>query len=194
MKSFHSNWAYRLMEDIFMVSIPDNLTLSREQLEYEGYTITGNDEIDRARRNIRTISGMPIVDSTDKNICILDCFLAGINIGFQSMDDVREICHLISNYLEEWRLNIQNTINVHIGEFKETLLGLQKLHAKLYAILSDDAIKQEMDESEMDLYLGYARPFDTRQFQNEVGFERPEYSERYGSLDKILRDRIVQER
>lgn len=194
MISFPSKWAKSLWENYYYVSIDDINTLSREHLETQGYTITGDDRIDAARRHIKTQVFIPIIDKTDSLSSILDYFTAGAPIDFTSMEDIVEIVEIVGGYLLEWEENLKNTININATPFEKLIKDLYRLHTRLFAMLDDTSFKKIENEKTEPVALGMPLPYNPSGMNSRKEFERPSYEDAYGNMNKIVRDRILSER
>lgn len=192
--SFSSVWAKRLEEDMFTIYVDDVLSRSRWSLENEGYDITGDDFVDSKRRGMTTRSIVPVVDGTGHIVGIIDYYVMGLAIGFDSIEDIESIVTTIGNYLIEWNDYLETMINIDVTPYVDFLAKLSGLQDWLFSYLPDDSFMKAEKEVKKQAPIGLRRPFQASTSSEPTPFIRPTYEETFGSITKTVRDRVVRDR
>lgn len=182
---FGSNYAHRLMEDLFTINIPDELTRSNLHLERVGVFRTGDVAFDKKYAHRRTTVKACI--ST-----ILEYFENGIDIRFPKPEVIPMIREIITGYLDEWKVEIEHGLNVRVTPYANLLKGLEELNESLYDLMTDEEIYEE-DHSHQDTN-GITMPIpDFLREEPDVKKERKSYSDRYGNMSNMINTKLDRE-
>ena len=122
---FQSQYADRIWNEPFEVSIPDVLTMNRDYIRKFGVHVTGKKDIDsKITKNFTNVM-IPIIK-------IAEYFDDGIEVRIHGRENLVKIFNLLNGYLDEWANYAKYSINASIDSNRELLAVLDKLTKIIY--------------------------------------------------------------
>lgn len=183
--SFQSNFAHLIQDNLYECDIDAIDSLSDYSIKRFGIHSTGIQSADEqlAGGKLRVLINIPT---------ILDYYLNVVDVEIIHEEEKYDICRIISGYLDEWEVNLKQSLNLRIGPYKEFLENLRELAAVIYDSLENKVIiKEEIQEEEDNNF--FIRPIDFFGDQTPQ-FERQEYSNRWDNLFDLVLDKNDRER
>jgi len=123
--SFASQHASKIWNKLYVVLIPDQVTLEKGYIQKFGTHVTGNKQVDEMLSKNQTRVMIPVIK-------ILEYFEDGIEVQIPSREDMIQMHKDMEAYLAEWRDHIKFDINLSVNQNKELLLALEKLSKHIY--------------------------------------------------------------
>lgn len=123
--SFPSQYATKLWDKLYVVLIPDQVTLSAAYIKKFGTHVTGHKQVDDMLSKNQTRVMIPVIR-------ILEYFEDGIEIQIPSREDMIQMHKDMEGYLGEWREQLKYALNVDLHNNKDFLLSLEKLSKHIF--------------------------------------------------------------
>ena len=174
MAAFHSVHAPRIWDDLYTALIPDQLTLNPEYIRIFGIRSSGDKNIDTMMSTNLTTVKIPIIK-------ILEYFDNGITVEIPKRESMLEIHKNIELYLGEWRHHIETAVNNDLDQYKELVLGLEKLSKHIYGKASD---KEVVVNPMLKTKFGLLHPLAQQKLEQEK-VTKPDYQ----GISTLIRQR-----
>lgn len=174
--SFPSQFATKIWDKLYVVLIPDQVTLDSGYLKKFGTHVTGDKKIDEMLSKNQTRVMIPV-------ITILQYFEDGIEIQIPSRDDMIQMHKDMEGYLGEWREQLKYALNVDIHQNKEFLISLEKLSKHIYEKAKP---KELVDNLFKKQTFGLLNPL-ARDAEEKRDVHKPDYE----GISKLVRSKAA---
>lgn len=135
--AFNSQYADRIWNSLYNVSIPDVLTLSPWYIKNRGIYSTGDSKRDKAMLNNPVSVYICVMD-------IADYFNNGITVNFYNHEDIKTVYRDINLYLTEWFNYLESNLNDDYNNYKDLISTLENLAAHIHSKLTVGEIRDKV--------------------------------------------------
>lgn len=122
---FPSRYAPAIWDQLYRVMIPEHANLDIDYVKTRGVYITGDRQMDKILKGVKKQVMIPIVR-------IVEYYNEGVPVEIIDRKDMIEIHKNIEGYLQEWREQLQYTLNMGNKIPKEFLLSLERVSKIIY--------------------------------------------------------------
>lgn len=174
---FHSQYQHLIWESLYIVGVPDQLTMNPDYIKKFGVATTGDKNIDKMLSTNYTTVMIPISK-------ILEYFVNGIEVQIYKREDMIQIHKDIELYLQEWREHLRYDINLHVSDYQKNLiLSIEKLSKHIYNKASP---REVIDNLFLEKKIGLVNPLKQAEAV-KAELVKPDYT----GLSNLVKKRVT---